>query len=1067
MIKKDGSSDSILWEMTPTPLVEAFHTAMWFLLQYYRNVVHMRDLLTWRRLLMIPETTISGKLTPAGYAEELELLLRLSLRTATWIRVRQIEEKYAEYMHVRPALSRLTRHSSSSYTTNTNITNITNIEEKNEGREEEEEEEVLLGVFNGIYIAKSLSSADKTTTTREILRTARVSELRQLVQLQSLPRRKPQSPFINNLRNEEEVHQNDNDNNNDFLEMDSSVAGRTSSSVGRSSSAIPSRKEELIDRILLIKCHESTFAEAWDTLIGPICKVNQSFKASVEKFCEMLHVMISPCGIGGLISGMNAFSLIYPPSISLFFLAPKLIARRREEEEEIEVDVDVVVGGSSSIHTSSVPPWWTRSVNTEELYTFSVPLCLFSSSETLESYLQALRVHHKLLQANEGRTWRRWNMNFIMTLHNNIEAGIFQLQQQELQDHKQQKNLRLSSNDITNQRGEILQKKNPLKDSFYVDEKLSYNMPTVESLLQQGGLLYEHLLPFLPKHAWFACAELLIEVLQYNKKWDLANKWLWRLLNEPVHAVISPCGSVNLPFYYRFQKRGEWWHRMAQNLQHLGNKKEALELLISQQKDWREQETAKNYFKMEKPESLPVSIQRRARILRALFPPMKTTNEEKSSQQKNLALYNAIGEYHRLHFCRRSDRIAIEGMLANLHKSLRRWTPFPSSYMSFTKHLLRAKEITIHASRDPVHHTLWSNPHHTWDACQVEEYVLRWFGATRHSSFHSLKNEDKKKMMNKDNESWIGIHCEGRWIECLARLLFQDAYFLNPDTEEDKEISGSPQFVWLSQIQNEPLDLSTSISFVCRRQKIIEERLKFFEQCPRDTLIEYVKQSCRYSRDPPVPANRIDNTVNTPKESFHENIDENENEEEVSLLGSEDDENTILPGQLTQQKDDEEDQQEEKEKEKKKGSSFSFFPSSSVGHRVDIGDFPLLSLLQSIPQGPLCALLRCIYLSPSESGYNISFSGFPDLVLWRETPSLFSETNFKLVEVKGPNDTLSTKQIAVIDTLCRCGFDVSVARVVDMNEGMENKGRRSGNQVSPDTVDDVILLDAEPHTPRV
>lgn len=139
----------------------------------------------------------------------------------------------------------------------------------------------------------------------------------------------------------------------------------------------------------------------------------------------------------------------------------------------------------------------------------------------------------------------------------------------------------------------------------------------------------------------------------------------------------------------------------------------------------------------------------------------------------------------------------------------------------------------------------------------------------------------------------------------------------------------------------------------------------------------------------------------------------------------------------------------------------------SEAFKVDVGDFPLLHVLRAIPQRPLLKLLRHLYLSPMGEGYEIKFSGFPDLILWRDSdpaepataaataggggplPASWrlrtSESNqydndegvkdasrFRLMEVKSPSDSLSTKQIAVNDCLKRCGFDVAVVRVVEV-----------------------------------
>jgi hypothetical protein len=116
--------------------------------------------------------------------------------------------------------------------------------------------------------------------------------------------------------------------------------------------------------------------------------------------------------------------------------------------------------------------------------------------------------------------------------------------------------------------------------------------------------------------------------------------------------------------------------------------------------------------------------------------------------------------------------------------------------------------------------------------------------------------------------------------------------------------------------------------------------------------------------------------------------------------------------------------------------------------KVPVGSLPLLDILRVLPLPPLWRLLRCLYLSPVTEGVPLRFSGFPDLVFWRSDGGLRKSEDdrkgvnvasrdgdgddaplFRLMEVKSPSDTLSTKQISVNDILHRCGFDVCVLRV--------------------------------------
>ncbi|KEG11436.1 hypothetical protein DQ04_02621030 [Trypanosoma grayi] len=969
----------------PTPLVESFHVAMWYVLRHFGGVVDAAHLLSWRTLLEVPVRTAPNSSTSIDFAEELELLLRLALQKPTWLRVRALEEKYAEQLHVGPSLRRLA---------------ALPVPAGADGEKQEiSQDEMLLCIIDGSVVAQLVAAADETA--RKILSTARVTELRQLARICPPHRRddrgrreKKGGDDDNNIDEDNNPKSSDGGSDAERVVDACASGGLPSLTMKRTSKTLPSRKEELIDFILSTGCTAVSFASVWDTFVGPLCRVHPQFKAGAVHISELLHVFTYPCGAGGVLGTMDSAGPVRPPSAALLLLASRLAPHHK----------------ACGVKLPSLP-WWNGFAAGEDPLPASSPLCLFLSPVVLESYMEALHLHQQLVEASEGKSRRRWHLTFATTSHEIIENGLAQLQEYQ----------RLSTSIDTK---ESMAHKRRRRE----EEEEEQGVISVEAMLRRGGLLYEHLLPFLPKHAWFACAEMLVPVLQYNKKWELANRWLRMMLEQPVHVVRSACGAITLPLYYRCHKRGKWWHRIAQNLVHLGDKKAALDILELQQQIWRQQHSPQHYIQAEEAKNLPVPVQRRARLLCALFPSVKATNQK---LQKNIALYNAVGEYHRQRFCRRADRIAIEGTIAYLHRSLHRWTPFPPSRKRFTSQLLSAREVTVHAARDPEDATLWRDPHHTLSSCRVEEHVLRWFVAGR-----------------KSDGGWAGLHCEGRWIASLARILLWDAYVWDPDAEGEKEAgcmtldAGAPALIWLSPLQNGPLDLTSTIEFARRRRHIIEERLRFFEECPRDTLIDYVKQRCRLGNELSGVATSTRDALDDGEKSPHGSGSE------ASLLASEDD-GIVLPGQRTPP---------QRNKWQAEWASFSSC-YSSAWHLVDVGDLPLLSLLQAVPQRPLCALLRSIYLSQPEEGYSIRFSGFPDLVLWREVPSILGDTSFKLVEVKSPNDTLSEAQIAVIDTLCRCGFDVSVARVTDGAEGARQKCRRSGNHIDSDHAQDVVLLD--------
>lgn len=77
----------------------------------------------------------------------------------------------------------------------------------------------------------------------------------------------------------------------------------------------------------------------------------------------------------------------------------------------------------------------------------------------------------------------------------------------------------------------------------------------------------------------------------------------------------------------------------------------------------------------------------------------------------------------------------------------------------------------------------------------------------------------------------------------------------------------------------------------------------------------------------------------------------------------------------------------------------------------------------------LAEVMKCM-----AEGYREHCGGLPDLVLWRP-----AEQQIKLVEVKGPGDRLSEKQIMWMDILAAAGWDVEVCRVVARKENTKAK----------------------------
>ncbi|ESL07545.1 hypothetical protein TRSC58_04764 [Trypanosoma rangeli SC58] len=1001
MLDEDGiATQPTLWQASLTPMLEAFHAAIWYILRYCGPAIEGAELLLWRTLLQLPlRAAAAGVHGSSRGGEELELLVRLALRVPTWMRVRQLEERYAEYMHFRPALDRLSALCVDIY---------------NDGHETRRDE-TFVRLLDGAAVAELVMVA-KCEDATELLRVARVRDLRQLVLL--LRAGAGRGKRVDGGEQDANAHRGD-DSDGEAVGDNPVRAGihgatagkRSTGGVRRLSMALPLRKDDLIRCILAMDCTAALFAASWDAVVGPVCRVHERFKKSVYQVAKLLHVLACPCGTGGVFSVLGRSSPPRPLSAALSLLAPKLLLWQ-----------------TARVSCVPTPPWWhTNGVASEEPSSpASAPLCLFTSPESLASYMGALELHQALLEATAGKLQRGEGLRFATASHAAVEDSLARLQQQQ---PLRRKRGRPESTASEPSNDPVPSGKRNSSEAGFV---------TVEFLLQQGGLLYEHLLPFLPKYAWFACAELLVPLLQFNKEYALANQWLRTLLGEPVHVVASACGSVKFPFYYRPQKRGKWYHRVAQNLVLLGDKRAALEMLEKQQQNWRQQSSrTPQCVCVEAAKRLPVGLQRRARLLSAVFPSPKGSR----GGENKVAVYNAVNEYHRRHFCRRFDRIAIERTLALLHRSLRRWTPFPASYMSFISHLLAAKVVTIHAARDTMDLTLWSDPSHSMTACRVEKHVLRWFGVGRSS-----------------RGGWTGVHCEGRWFACLARLLLWDAYVFDPTPQrcreaEQETAAGMSDYIWLSPLQDDPFDLIAAAAFCHRRRRLIEARLEFFEACPRETIIEYVRRRCR-TREAPIKGT---SPAREGKQTREEQQRETESDASLWSIEEEDEEEKrgdamVLPGQpmLLQGEQLEE-------------TSPAFFAcdDACVLHMVDVEELPLLSILRAIPQRPLCALLRCMFLSPPEEGHTVCFAGFPDLVLWREMPLSLLGTDFKLVEVKSPHDALSDKQLAAIDALCRCGFDVSVARIVESSQAVNEAGPCGTHSSSSDRAQDAALLNAE------
>ncbi|GET93339.1 hypothetical protein, conserved [Leishmania tarentolae] len=420
---------------------------------------------------------------------------------------------------------------------------------------------------------------------------------------------------------------------------------------------------------------------------------------------------------------------------------------------------------------------------------------------------------------------------------------------------------------------------------------------SLESLVYQQGCNAEHLLMFTPLYRWFACLELLFPLLQSARRYDDANACLHHLLYEPIfvlhHVPVSgarcPISPITYAFRYKPHKRGKWLVRLAQNFSHQKCYTEALTILEEAQKGYRELAShtvddarlvsaavsngtghmtngrwlpcdtmtnstaavlcdvlAGNYSTASES-ALPLKVQRRGRMLRVLWPAVASASfsigDRRTSppaaekpQPDSLALLHAAWEYVRDRYCCRQDRLALERLLAMLHRKVHQWAP-PAAHLDFaTRRLADVAVCRIGGVRDKLDRMLWREPSGQASgrlrtsasgaaeaakstmqsgACNpqrhpalpvellvLQHYLSRWNGTTRATTANAntasnpqhrkrkdtLTTDTTKEEAERNDEvggakmtsMWCGAHCEGQWIACLARALLWDCYWTFP-----------------------------------------------------------------------------------------------------------------------------------------------------------------------------------------------------------------------------------------------------------------------------------------------
>lgn len=908
---------------------------------------------------------------------------------------------------------------------------------------------------------------------------------------------------------------------------------------------VPNRKRDLILFLLQrgYRCpaagpevtpegeHLLLLAQCWDHCIGDVITVHTAVKYSARTAAELFHAFFGNLGAGGALSSLvqrnsvtGALYAATAPTLLMTRPQLQLLSRRRRLKAAAVLkqgggaDDDAHTCRHRSLLMQNLPPWLLASQQQGSADLTGTPPrslaheenFLFQSPSELALYREALHHHQQVFRMGEGATTiadriRGRNLQYVLQAYEKAIAAL-QHSNQQLQKHSS-----------------VPAKAEPRS--------------MLHTMLRERGVCAFHLLQFTARYRWYACLENLYPLLQTLRRYDEANRCLEVLLREPLYRLrpqqSSPPSatpsSVFLDVLYRPHKRGEWLTRLAQNLCQTNRKDQSLALLLDAHEAWysswqtpaAEKEALHMVFCMmaATPEDavgsgrcsryhpawtavditrLPAAVQRRSRLLRALWP------ERNATTSPPLALIHAVYEYQTIHFCRRSDRLTMEGMLRRLHRIQRRWTPVPARLSTFTDSLVEVPEEQVLGERNVLDSFRWQESISA-TSCEcpavssssVEEFVLgRQLHVLNHDKVGekperrmtdvegaTLKNEEEEEACRKYPQPtagpWRGVHCEGSWIAYTARAILWDCYYYHypvGSMDGSHDTSGDiidPDRLWLAPFQEGPLDLLSPLHFATRRRHLVEDRLFYFESQPKMVMLEYIGKRVRgrpetydslsekkgakgltlhspgTSDEHPdaaaAPEGTADDTAPVP-DGASEGVSSSTSPLLVSPV-------SLTMAGLSVEREESMVSLHSQAMAVDQPNTTKDICGAPDDHevpeylKVDVGTLPLLNILAAVPQDALFRLLRKLYLSPMHEGHTVSFSGFPDLVLWHsEVDSLsnvYSAASFRLIEVKSPNDVLSTKQMAVNDCLRQCGFDVRVVRVVDVNreKGKVNKTR--------------------------
>lgn len=792
----------------------------------------------------------------------------------------------------------------------------------------------------------------------------------------------------------------------------------------------PTQKEELVSFLLTqpygSMCCQGTgtiasredvldaLASSWDHAIGPIVVLNPHVKRAVNFISSVFHIITNNFSYATSMFARYTPTTVTPVPTLILDWNQRVVVERQTVKQVvahhtiIEKNTEGEQGGGAHVVPEGDLSWSTTFENR------SIPVHLFSSIESLSCYLRGVHLHDRIYRVTDGarsaaQRFVGKDKEFVMAIYNDVISLLGSLQDVEGA---------IGLKELEEMTGIV-----SLGESKDTDVK---EHRSIVCHLYRSGLLASHLLQFTPQYRLYACLELLIPLLEYLKCYTEAIKSIRLILFRPLFIIyplsllgneklrkadravktklVSNCPSA-FKFFYRWEKRGFWFHRLAMNYSHVKEMTRALNVLKEAHQRWHEivslsemekkallRFTAVNECEglqspvKEERNCLP-SLHRRARMLKGLWAGALSCS---AVDQERMSLFHAASEYLLERYCRSSDMLSIEKSLCAIFRKVYRWTPLPESMQATTSKMLPAPTLVVRGVQDVYFTKGWRDPERQHSgASSVESMVLNYFldrynqkveqPGSEKSSEEEITALPSSECLHEEGDKWMGLHCEGQWIALLSRILLWDCFY------HSQVHTPSPNMgpIWLSQLQNEPLDKVVPLLFEQRRQHIIEERLLYLEALSKEDFLSLVRKQCH---DLAMPCERI-----THKRARDD--DAAGNQEDVE----------DLPAQA------------------------SFSSASSF-----LTNFPLVEVVNAIPQQPLIELLRCMFLRTTLSGFSSSFSGFPDLILWSRQAASGEEKSkchFKLLEVKSPHDELSTKQIAVNDTLLRCGFEVYVVRV--------------------------------------